>query len=161
MPLPADRLTEILDFDFNALGVLVGQPMGVDYHFGLTTLTRAPRALEQVYAPEMPWLLQTDGRGTSFFAPSSQVSDDADLVYLGYIRPDPQRFPDKSSPEIRRGVMADVFQILDVAEHRQTGDVALVFDRERDWESFDDPAGQWSIFIITETVSFHRPTIGS
>jgi hypothetical protein len=132
-------LSQILDFDFDALSVLVGQPMGVDYNFGLVTLTREPKGYEQVPALNMPWLLQTDGQGDSIFAPSSAVSDSADLVYLGYVKPDPLRFPDKPCPVIRRGVMADVFQILDIAEHRQV----------------------WSIFIITETVNFHRPTIGS
>ena len=161
MPVPEDKLSEIMAFDFDALSVLVGEPPGVNYNIGLVTLTLQPAGLEETSASKMPWLLQTDGRGESLFQPSSQVSDNVDLIYMGYVRPDPQRFPDLSAPQIRRGLMADISQVLDIAEHRQAaGADALVFDRSRTWESFDDPLGKWSLFVITETVFFHRE-IGS
>lgn len=150
-----------MDFDFNALEALVDEIPGVNYVAGLKTLTHEPRNLEQVDDEEFPWLLQTDGRGLSLFKPGSQVSDETDLIYLGYVRPNAVRYPDLSAPEIRRGVMADVGQVLDIAEMRRTANVDYVFDRTRSWETYDDPSGEWSLFQITERVSYHRKTIGS
>lgn len=156
MPLPENRLQAVMDYDFTALSVLLNEPPGVNYNIGLVTLTRAPAGLENVDPSMMPWLLQTDGPGNSDFQPSSVVNDENDLIYMGYVRPDARRFPDMSAPEIRRGVMADIERILDLAQHRVTDGQALVFDRTRTREAFDDPYGEWSMFIITERVAFNR-----
>lgn len=155
MPLPDNKLQDIMDFDYAALGPLVTGTIGVDVNVGLVTLTRKPEAYENVPPANMPWLLQTDGDGIADFRPSSQVSEQTDLVYLGYVARNEAKYPGLSTMEIRRGLMADIEKILDVAEDRG----GLVFNRDRTREVFDDPYGKWSMFVITETVHYHRSIV--
>jgi hypothetical protein len=152
MSAPRDTLQIILDYDYAALGVLVGTPPGVDYNIGLVTLTRKPATLEQVDPSKMPWLLQTDGDGDFEYEPSSSVNEGSDLIYLGYVRPDAVRFPGKTAPDIRRGLMCDIEYILDHAGQRGVE----VFDRSRRKQVFDDANGEWSLFVITESVRYRR-----
>jgi hypothetical protein len=151
-PLATRELEAIMDYDFDVLSALLDAHPGETYYAGLGELTRKPMSLEQVPQTRMPWLLQTDGDSADDFQAGCQVKTATDLIYLGYVRPDKTKFGDMSAPEIRRAVMKDVLDILDQAKDRS----GKVFDRERSQEVFDDPLGEWALFIITETVFYYR-----
>lgn len=161
MALPNNQQQRILDYDFDLLQTLKRENPGATYNIGLRTLTREPQLLDKVPLEETPWLLQTDGDGECEFKPSSYVAEQFDTIYLGYVKRDNERFPGISAPELRRLVLADVTNILDKAQHRldlATGE-SLVGDWQRTWEVFDDPLGEWSLFILTERVSYTRQII--
>lgn len=149
--MPLTVLTRKLVIE-DCRAVAEGIHEGDEYYHEFREVAKELRSLDQVKVTQTPWVAIFGLDGSVEPLVSKTMAEEMEVVSVGYIRKDEDRWPGESTPDIAEEMIADYQKALD-ANPSRTVQVIMV---GRLIEMAHDTEGAWSVWAIRDRYRLRR-----